>query len=280
MTLIFVFGLFTINLCVGKIHLAKGILKKHREAMNRDLELLDKLSLPRHSKLTNILETRFPKEWIEKRVSYIIAPKLKWWEDAFFFERSVIYPEGDLDLIEKVSSFGSTDNERMENIGAVLYMDGKAENDLMGITLHLKDGPKVLEVNSPRIGVIKLGHGLFIPEELPNEENEKAKSNSYNRLATLFHEGRHSDGHGDGLAFAHVVCPEEHDMRGLFACDAISNGPYAIGALMLEEFIKKCTHCTKDEKMMLVFQKLDYESRVLESKKMWDPTPEYLAHEN
>lgn len=94
----------------------------------------------------------------------------------------------------------------MTNIGAVLYQTGKDMGDLYSFRM---DGIGSVVVKSPRTGILKIGSIYF--NELYEDDSMSASSlkfiHSLYRMATLFHEARHSDGHGDSLGFFHVKCP-------------------------------------------------------------------------
>jgi hypothetical protein len=108
------------------------------------------------------------------------------------------------------------------------------------------------------------------------------------RAETLFHEARHSDGHGKTLGFLHAKCPSYHDYAGLPACDLSTNGPYTIGALMfkyiMDSTADKSTEKTKKIQQLIY---LDIANRTLSTSSLvqspetaagtdWDDAPEML----
>src|SRR5690606_3079638 len=99
-----------------------------------------------------------------------------------------------------------------------------------------------LEVLSPRVGLIILYDTYFNTQKFGiNRSNPKAYSNSLNRISTLLHEARHSDGNGPSLGFPHVKCPAtKPEYEGFAACDIATNGAYAIEAAMHKKFIEEC----------------------------------------
>jgi hypothetical protein len=71
--------------------------------------------------------------------------------------------------------------------------------------------------------------------------------NTIHRLATLFHEARHSDGRGRYATFPHIQCPRGHELQGYPACDDIANGAYAVGVAVDELLVANCHTCTANE---------------------------------
>lgn len=173
----------------------------------------------------------------------------------------------------------------MSNIGAALYMGGKQQNQVYGMKISrgLFKSPLKALAESPRVGIIQIGEGLFMKELTLNNQNPNSVANSINRLATFFHEARHSDGNGSSLGFAHSNCPTGHDYAGSAACDENLNGPYTVGATMALEMLKGCEDsCTEREKEMLKLVVLDSKNRIMTKTHkgspaiFWDGTPESL----
>ena len=172
----------------------------------------------------------------------------------------------------------------MTNIGTALYFNGKTKHQLLSFNLatgFLKSSS--ILINSPRAGIIQIGAGLFDRRFNINNNNIGSVANSINRLGTLFHEARHSDGHGESLGFAHAVCPKGHDLEGLNACDESLNGSYSVGAKAVNEMIDACQdECSARELEILKLTVLDSYNRVLpltykgEASTFWEATPEYL----
>lgn len=146
----------------------------------------------------------------------------------------------------------------MTNLGSSLYIGGKTAKTLLGIRL---DGHKAY-ATSPRVGILQISEGLFHPDRLVNQD-PKAEVNSISRLATLFHESRHSDGTGISTGFIHSKCPEGHDFEDQVACDETSNGAYTVSALAERMLLQNCEQCSVVEKTQLEANILDSLSRVL-----------------
>lgn len=173
----------------------------------------------------------------------------------------------------------------MSNIGAALYMGGKQQNQVYGMKISrgLLKSPLKAIAESPRVGIIQIGEGLFMEELTLNNKNPASIANSINRLATFFHEARHSDGNGSSLGFAHSNCPPGHDYAGAAACDENLNGPYTVGATMALEMLKGCEDsCTEREKEILKLVVLDSQNRIMKTTykgtpaTAWDDAPESL----
>lgn len=148
----------------------------------------------------------------------------------------------------------------MTNMGGALYTLGKEHNIFFGIKF---DG-EVVYVTSPRTGVLQVGEGLFDPNFRYNA-NLVAPSNSVSRLATLFHEARHSDGTGKSTSFGHSLCPKGHLYFGHYACESSSNGSYTIGALSQRSLLNNCGGCSAKEKTALTAAVADSFSRLIKA---------------
>ena len=149
-------------------------------------------------------------------------------------------------------------------------------NPLIGIKFR---GVGRVPITSPRTGIIQIGDGLFhdgfFREELPKDSVVRKVF----RIQTFFHEARHSDGTGKSIGFLHALCPPGHAYAGVNACDRNSNGPYTVGALMIEQLEKACPNCSTLEKETLQMLKLDGRSRIIPQKdgqpaQKWDAAPE------
>ncbi len=295
------------------IILSKKIKPELKELINHDLNVLD--SFPFQSEVSDKslsilgltqLNSRTASDWLNQRVNYVIEEKafslfnLLVKRVIYKADSNIQFPNADelpYALEDKAGSIFNQNldhqgaNEEkgmvvMSNIGAALYLGGKKEESVYGIKISrglLKKAHKV-ELRSPRAGVIQIGEGLFANELAINPTNKKAFSNSIFRLATFFHEARHSDGNGRSLGFLHATCPLDHDYAGAPACDENLNGPYTVGKIMVEEMSKACedSKCSLQEKEILKLLVLDNASRVLKKDRFnrplrhWDDAPESL----
>lgn len=223
------------------------------------------------------IRTRDLTEWLEERVK-IILPET--WDSRAAMQTPVFgaqYPNSDeLNLADQLIDFpvnnaksavNSTANSEpalvpiliMENIGLKLYLTGKGSN--MGLTFQIngRDRP----VLSPRSGLIRIGSGLFNPSMNPSADPE-AMANSVSRLASIFHEGRHSDGNGKSLGFQHVACPAGHPLAERSSCDSSRNGAYTVDAEINRLLLIQCTQCSTAEKDVIRAQIADSYSRVIQ----------------
>ncbi len=158
----------------------------------------------------------------------------------------------------------------MFNVGAAIYITGKQYNTLIGLRVPGVENP--VAIHSPRTGVIQVGEALF-----DLHTGGSGEADAYWRLGVFFHEARHSDGHGDTLAFTHVTCPAGHPYEGAYACDDNVNGPYAIESRLIHAFNASCKTCNEKDKFVLLMQEADDLSRVVcdgSASCLWDPTPE------
>lgn len=237
-------------------------------------------------------------DWLNQRVNYILEEDYFTRKSIFNFspitveKKNIIYPNFDIfpdniaDLFENQPSSMNNATIVMSNIGTSLYLHGKVKNELLSIRFHENKNrvfKKKLIINSPRIGIIQIGSGLFRADVRPNPLFASAPSNRFHRLATLLHEARHSDGNGKSLGFLHIKCPEGHNYAGANACDNSTNGPYVIGAQATVDAIKWCgNNCSPTEITMLRAMALDSFSRVItpenqnSTNAVWDASPEFL----
>lgn len=290
------------------ITLSKSIKSELRKKIERDINLLDSFKFKSEASKETLkvmemttLNAQTASNWLDKRVNYVVS------ENALsvfnlLVKRIIFVDQSDVDFpnagvtpyslgqmivknyVEKLNA----DEEGftvMSNIGTALYFGGKSERKVYGMKISrglLKKAEKVA-VRSPRAGIIQIGEGLFAPELTVNKENRDALANSIFRLATFFHEARHSDGNGQSLGFLHTNCPAKHDYAGQPACDENLNGPYTVGTLMMAEMSKACEeNCSEKDKQTLKLLVLDGANRILttthkgEASTAWDATPESL----
>lgn len=276
-----------------------------RTKIQKDLEVLNNFKFKPATlatlKIMNLSELNSSSAslWLNERVNYIVEDHAL--TKFHYVEReNVIYPNANLlpysmnpvnqDVaINPEITDDSDDSEEgitvMTNIGAALYGNGKVEKKLYGMKISrgFLKGPLKVRVDSPRVGIIQIGEGLFSREMSVNNQRPDSIANSLNRLAIFFHESRHSDGNGESLVFAHSICPSGHDFEGLQACDESLNGSYAVSANMLKEMLRSCDdQCTEREKEMMRLIILNYQNRILPTTLKgapvtnWDATPERL----
>ena len=93
-------------------------------------------------------------------------------------------------------------------------------------------------------GILQINDGFFIPyRRFPMI----SRGSSVLRLATLFHEGAHSEVFGsDGTfrpEFTHVPCPDNGD-----PCDGIFHGTYGIQLTFIAFAAHACDECSAHER--------------------------------
>ena len=146
----------------------------------------------------------------------------------------------------------------MSNPSGGYYTQGKRMKRLLFTKL---DGTRVV-FSSPRAGLVQVGQGLFKNREKLGS-NLKSPGSTIYRLATLMHEGRHTDGNGTGLAFRHDYCPMGHPFEYVNACETAGNGPYSVGTLLKRQLLRNCTNCSAAEKTFLQSSIADGFARLL-----------------
>ena len=291
------------------IVLSKAIPSGLRNKIEQDLSVLDnfKFSSSISARTLEImglttLNSQTASEWLNERVNYVVSEKaLSLFNllinrnvsiertNVDFPNQNVIPYSSDFtsEILTGESNTKATEAAItvMSNIGSALYMGGKKQRQIFDMKISrgfLRSSEKV-SVISPRAGIIQIGEGLFAPELTINKESPDAMVNSIFRLATFFHEARHSDGNGKSLSFAHAICPKGHAYENEAACDESLNGSYTVGAQMLTELAKGCgDNCSVGEKEILKVLILDDASRILkithkgEAATDWDAAPESL----
>lgn len=284
---------------LNKITLAANLTKTEQKRMQADLHYLHVSSVRSNDEfVTKVLgipeaNNQSLTAWLNDRLQYIVGKSKPL--DALLvdsgervaYENPEILPDVVLDLLPGLKgafSQISSDEERgttiATNVGSLGYLFGKiSKTGTQAIDIP---GVGHVVMRSPRTGVIQAAKGYSISlldfygirGSDPNSEGNKI-----NRLSTLFHEARHSDGHGKSLSFMHTKCPEGHDLAGMSACDNNLNGPYLVGATTTAIFLQTCTTCSTPEKEALRLAAIDSAGRISVADEnapgaYWDATPE------
>jgi hypothetical protein len=252
------------------------------EAIQGDLKVLEALNYSHDSELAELMgvvdtSSAGLTSFLKDRVRYIVGEFYSTERNLGPSQDYLRYPNpGVLPDLDTKPSFDS--GILMSNLGSALYMSGKQNH--VGLSFRLSDG-RVVDIVSPRTGLVQIGAALFDPRYRPNMLQPKAQSNSIFRLQTYFHEARHSDGNGKSLGFPHALCPKGHDYENEFACDKTLNGPYIVESEIMRKTIPQCTECSVRETEILKIVLADNLNRLLkvsatgEVAKKWDPTPEF-----
>jgi hypothetical protein len=277
---------------------------EQRKVMLEDYGYLDRLQildegndlLTRQLFETSRVSATQLKSWLSNRMKAVISEKtdieksVRIVSRAAYYQNGGIMPDIDAPVPTPTPKPASTDGSNkpafkpmvvMSNMGTAIYMYGKNNAKLLG--LQGSDG-KVIEIRTPRGGLVQIGEGLFHERLRVNPERVDLPANRLGRLSTYFHEARHSDGNGKSLGFAHAMCPVGHAYQGYYACEKNLNGPYTIGAMVLKKLTEACSDCSAKEKTTLQMIQADSLSRVLksyknksgltENAKVWNTAPE------
>lgn len=208
--------------------------------------------------------------WMRERVNVVV-------EESFSFEENLIVPGASKRLLAATQGEGVT---VMSNVGAAIYNLGKQYKIVLSLRVPTTESEEIIKVDSPRAGILQVGEGMFMRSAQHSKEPTHY-AGSLARTATLLHEGRHSDGHGENLAFSHNKCPRGHALEGAYGCDYNGNGPYAIGGIYTWELANKCPleKCSERDKLLFKAQAMDSFSRImmLNGKLIFhDPEPERM----
>ncbi len=294
--------LFAVTAQSNAIEMDSGVPGLQAESLRKDQKYLDRLFFDKnetHAKTKGVLgfsgavNAESLQAWLNERVALVISESMDLEKSILVAPGKARYPEPKVlpkpdrsNVKPKPSSGGQGGSEPvlvMSNTGAALYMLAKQNQVLLALK---QTNGKPFPLVSPREGVIQIGKGLFLEKFRVNPETQDHPANSLSRLSTLFHEARHSDGHGATLGFPHAICPEDHSYAGHPACDKNLNGPYTIGAQVLGSLVEACADCSTKEKTILKAIEADSRSRVLKVFKdpsgktlhagMWSDRPERM----
>jgi len=251
---------------------SKQVPKNQSDLLKSDIAKLGKISFnhadPLMLRMMGIPNTNSSSlgAWLSDRVHYIVEESYDIQKSISLLDPNYLYNNANElpDLLGKspLDKAQSGPFTVMANIGGAIYLEGKKSGYLFG--LHV-DGAGVVKLSSPRVGMLKIGEGMFKIYQINPAHGITETSASMARLAVLFHEARHSDGHGRSLSFLHALCPLGHEYAGNFACDNYLNGAYAVGAMTMRAMAESCANCNKMEKAWMRIEYLDSFSRILAS---------------
>ncbi|MBI3294688.1 MAG: hypothetical protein HYZ71_08150 [Deltaproteobacteria bacterium] len=241
----------------------------YKEAIQKDLGILSDAGLSGMdgSDILDIssFDNNSLRDWLSARVKYIIPQSFP---RSYSTEKSgVSYPS---DLFGAL--FDPAGSATMSNFGVGVYNSGKKARAVYSIWFN---AAKVI-VTSPRMGIVKIEDSLLTGRIVPGS-SYLDDVNSYFRISTYFHEGRHSDGHGADTGLLHEVCPSG-DYAGKSACDRYTNGPYSVARVLLSHFRDICKDCNKKEKSAIDLFIADNAARVTDNARQADPAPESVIY--
>lgn len=276
-------ALFMLPLAASAMEFSAKLPENQLQYMKSDLDLLQNTNLvvrdaEEFGKVFGLENANTPmiQKWLEERVKYIVAEEFDYKKDTVELSGRLIAPNYVFPQMDPVKPKPADDKEEeqaakkgitvMANMGAFVYLLNKFSfgSGAKALVFENESGEEsLIPIDSPRIGLVQVGEGHFMERLQINKENLDASANGYQRLATLFHEGRHSDGNGKGLSFLHGNCPLGHYFEGVPACDKNLNGPYTVGAIILKTFVDSCEDCSDVEKEKMRLRFLDSYGRVV-----------------
>lgn len=264
-----------------KIRSASTLPASQQETLQKDFAALENMSFTSSDsdmKSTMGLQTINASsliKWLEDRVQVVVDENYNIAKNTKVAPSEVVYPSANISpaieepLLPPPPVPAAESNQKpmvvMSNVGASIYNQLKSLKKLGLVTVP---GVGDLPVSSPRIGIIKVGPGLFKDRV---STSPLSAGNTISRLSTFFHESRHSDGNGISLSFSHANCPPGHDYEGYYACDRNLNGPYTVGALITKNMLENCKNCDVKEKERLKLIALDSFSRIIKV------TPQFIG---
>lgn len=261
------------------LQIAKDVPKDQQALLQSDLDRLN------NGKSINVTDPNFNRvmdmsgpvtgdsllTWLSQRIRYVVSGDLDLQQSFYVEDKSYSFQNPgvtpDIPEVPKRPDNGPDKNGRkvvtvMTNIGGAVYVIGKQQDMLLGLKIP---GVGKVPVSSPRVGVLQVGEGLFMVRK--GVQKVQDVDASMERLSTLFHEARHSDGNGKTLGMLHDICPEGHNLEGYAACDFSLNGSYSVGAQVGKVLAENCKECTAAQKENLRLDYLDSFSRVITEKK-------------
>lgn len=269
----------------NEIFLASDIPQAQQAILSEDLESIPKLYFteqdPEAVTILGLTELSGAalQEWLSARVQYLVGDSFRLDDSVFYSPNSLKYENPDEFPPEEKPELPSANAPKYtvaQNIGLSIYVFGKRQGQLLQADIMGRD---LLEVRSPRTGIVKIGEGMFKPllgRYGWMEEGISTEISRFIRIGALFHEGRHSDGHGPSLGFVHATCPPGHDYAGRVVCDRSLNGAYVVGALVERNLLKQCVNCSVAEREAFRLYTLDAFNRVIKDGPtgFLDATPE------
>lgn len=216
--------------------------------------------------------------WLEERVAFVVDEDFDIMKSARFVPGTYQY-ENPEQIPEEwnerlmFSQFGSDVKDTiMLNLSGSMYLVGKQNQVLVQVDIA---GFGQILITSPRVGLLKIGSGMFTALTGSSFETDKIF-----QAGTLFHEARHSDGHGLSTGFAHTLCPMGHKYQGKAACDRSLNGAYTVGAAVQKSLMDNCSNCDQSSLHELRSIFLDISSRVIKGEVTLPTTPpkKFQAH--
>ncbi|MGZ3725875.1 MAG: hypothetical protein ACXWQQ_08740 [Pseudobdellovibrio sp.] len=204
--------------------------------------------------------------WVANRVTQIVPENFDLKSNIYVANDSYFPEPSDLPVInmptktpdDGKNGSGPTVSTIMSNIGSGIYYAGKMQHAMLGLNI---DGKKI-DMTSPRMGILKVGAGLFQTDLIIKAPADSVLARVF-RISTLVHEARHSDGRGASLGFLHTACPDGHRLAGYAACDLSSNGPYTVGAQFMAMMAQSCKECQPSDIEMINKMSADSFDRIV-----------------
>jgi len=201
--------------------------------------------------------------WLRERVKVIVG-------ESYDFKKHYTVASSSSGLRPQIAAEGDEIVTVMENVGSYLYLVGTKASTVIDLDVN----GSTVRINTPRVGIVRIGEGLFSGSRFPNTPVD-GEVRSLVRLGVLFHEARHSDGNGAHVVFPHATCPSG-TYANRSACENNSNGPYAVQYRLASLFYQNCGSCTAGELQALYNLLTDYKSRIFQGAQYRDPRPEVL----
>lgn len=215
-------------------------------------------------------------QFLLQHISYVVGESFNTDGDGpNFTTENGVYNAGPLSQASVREPDYMTGATVMSNIGGFRYITGKPQSLIY--TAKIDDDR--IKIVSPFVGIMKIGKGLFTPWVKGSPVDSIPHLLIY--ITVNAHESMHNHGNDFGnvknAAFAHQKCPASHpSFANIEQCDASRNGPYGVGAYLLQKFIAYCPGCSSSDRYSMTETLDDYKSRIMNNTLYLDPTPEAI----
>ena len=268
----FVVSSLSVSAMAQTFQYGKDVPKAQIQLLESDLSLLGKIQFqnvdPEFYKVSDFEGSLKSGQdlygWMKERIRYVVGEKFFAYDNRYLEQENYNFdfPNELPDLDDSKEAEGGTYQNwkpqiSMQNLGPTTYLQGKKVGRLLGLKVP---GLGRIPMSTPRVGLIQVGPAFF---RVPKDQKVTDYNLRADRVATLLHEARHSDGRGVHVGMPHIKCPINHIYSGFYACDFSLNGAYSVGAHVGKALTENCNECSVAEKEKMRLNYLDSFSRVI-----------------
>ena len=204
--------------------------------------------------------------WFATRMHYIVSEDYSW-KSNYQIQR--VFSASPTVVADSSQQTSATTNA--SNMGGEIYLYQVP----LGMVLNISVDGNMFTIDTPRVGFVRIGPGLF--SRRIRSGSVTSLANSLLRLTTLFHEARHTDFNGSNAAAPHIVCTNIPELNGDYACEGYRNGPYEVGVAVLRHFLGSySSKLTSEERADLNMILASYAKRLSPDATFQDDRPEKI----